>query len=532
MYTDKERAEIHQEVRAREHALFGHLLTPGLFLQAARQCGLRVVASPLNLINLVWLALSAARNPQESFASLLGLPFKALLDHQAFASKALARRIERANLSRQNNGSSKSKKPAHHPKADPVESVSPVAFSLARQAMPTEFWVALFCLLGQRFNELYADVIRWGRYRLLAVDGTRISLPDYPALREHFGTAKNSHGAHNAQARMVLAQFPLARVPYAYSLGPVKVGEPTMARQLLRGLSPLDLVLLDAAFLCYGLLCQVHQQRAFFCLRLRKGLNLRTIKELGGADDVLVEWQPKDSRGKWRREGLPKSMTLRLLTYRAEGFRPLRLLTNVLSEQEVAYEEFWGLSVSEQGEVLGKGLYNWRWEIEVTYAELKGKQGLDGGLRSRTAEGVEYEVAGQVLLYLLARWLMAEAAEQAGVSPLRLSFREALREVEAMTEPARLAGEGWLSGVLLPRLRGRLASHRVAERPGRQYPRQKAQRRAAKRASQARLARRRQAEPAAKNKPRAASKARPRPWFGEGWDLSGRLTPATPPPQA
>ena len=91
--------------------------------------------------------------------------------------------------------------------------------------MPTEFWVALFLLLIERFEAAHGDVLRWGRFRLLAVDGTRLDLPDYPALRQDFGTAKNAKGSHNAQARLVMVQFPLARLPYAYALQPVSVGE-------------------------------------------------------------------------------------------------------------------------------------------------------------------------------------------------------------------------------------------------------------------------------------------------------------------
>ncbi len=203
----------------------------------------------------------------------------------------------------------------------------------------------------------------------MALDGTEILLPDWPALRSHFGTPRNASGSHGPQARLVLLQYPLARQPRAYALEPRARGENTIARRLLQGLGGEDLVLLDAGFLCYGLLCQIDQQHAFFCLRLKKDLNTRRIKRLSeetGDRDMLVEWTPKDSRGKWRKEGLPKSMTLRLLTYRAKGFRPLRLLTNVLSEQEVPYEQFWGLSVSEEGEVLFKGAYNLRWEIETT----------------------------------------------------------------------------------------------------------------------------------------------------------------------
>jgi hypothetical protein len=400
--------------------------------------------------------------------------------------------------------------------------------------MPSAFWVALFLLLAEQFQQRYAAFIRWRHFRLLAVDGSDLRLPDWPALREHFGTAHNAGGSHGAQARLVLLQFPLARLPYAHLLAPIGHGEISMARQLLQGLSPDALVLLDAGFLCYGLFWQLQQQGACFCVRLRRHLNLRTIQELTtatAANDVLVEWTPKDSRGQWRKEGLPRSIRLRLLTYQAAGFRPLRLLTNVLEASAVPYEAWWGLSVSEAGEVLRKGVYNLRWEIEISYLELKVQQGMEGGLRSRTAEGIYYEVAGHLLYYLLVRWLMVEAAEAAGVSPLRLSFTEALREIEGQWSSAVVASVAWLEQTLRPRLRQRLASHRAEERAQRTAPRGEKARRAAKRAKDAaRAEAAKRVPPAEKAKRRSQKKDKPRPWFGQGWDLAGpKVGPAASP---
>ena len=62
----------------------------------------------------------------------------------------------------------------------------------------------------------------------------------------------------------MLLQFPQARLPYAYAVEPIRVGETSMARQSLQGLRRDDLVLLDAGFLCFGLLYQIHYQDASF----------------------------------------------------------------------------------------------------------------------------------------------------------------------------------------------------------------------------------------------------------------------------
>jgi hypothetical protein len=518
MFIDPERAEVQDELCRHEQATFAHILTPDLFVQAALQCGLALIRSPLNLINLVWLAISAARHPDRCFADLLGLSLKTLRDHESFPDSRLAQLL--GGTTTRPQGAS------HNPRSPVAQPVSEAAFAKARQRLPTEFWVALFLLLVAKFQQLYGDVIRWRRFRLLAVDGTDLLLPDWPALRQHFGTARNAAGSHGAQARLLLLQFPLARLPYAYVLAPLASGETNLARQLLQGLGHDDLVLLDAGFLCYGLFWQIHNQGASFCVRLRRNLNLRTLKELGldtGAHDVLVEWTPKDSRGQWRQEKLPKTLTLRLLTYHAQGFRPLRLLTNVLDAQDVPYEQFWGLSVSEQGEVLHKGVYNQRWEIEISYLELKVQQRLEGGLRSRTAEGIGYEVAGHLLHYLLVRWLLVEAATTAQVSPLRLSFTAALREIKERWSAAAVASVAWLTQTLRPRLLASLASHRSEERPGRTAPRGEKARRAAKRAKDATQAK--------KAKPDTKKKPKPRLGFGLGWNLAGPIVPKDLNPQ-
>jgi hypothetical protein len=339
---------------------------------------LPLVRSPLNLVNLVWLALSAARNPEQSFADLLGLPLQVLQDNENFPSsdrhqfigaarQPRRRKSKRQRKSRRRPTPRRPRQPSRHdPRGGAPERVSAQAFAKARQRMPSAFWLALFLLLGEQFEQRYGTVVRRQRSRLLAVDGTRLDLPDYPALRQHFGTARNSLGTHDAQAQLVLVQFPLARLPYAYALEPVQRGEVSLARRLLQGLRAEGLVLLDAGYLSYGLLLQIHHQPAHFVVRLHKRLDLRTSKRLASANDKLVRRQPKDSRGQWRQEELPRSLVLRLLTYKVRGFRPLRLLTNVLSAKDVSHEQFWGPSVSAEGEALTKGIYNWRWEIETS----------------------------------------------------------------------------------------------------------------------------------------------------------------------
>ena len=108
---------------------------------------------------------------------------------------------------------------------------------------------------------------------------------------------------------MVMLQFPFTRMPYRYDLAPVSCGENTLAVRLCAHLCPRDLVLLDAGFWSYGLLWTIQNQQAFFALRLKSDVKLVTLRRLGNSER-LVRWTPKDSRGNWRKAGLPKSIDL------------------------------------------------------------------------------------------------------------------------------------------------------------------------------------------------------------------------------
>src|SRR5262249_21627218 len=145
MFTDEKRGRVSDELRRLDHQLFAHILTPDLFWQPARRSGLRLARAPLTLVNLVWLAVSAARHPEESFASLLGLPLKALQDQEGFPASELHTFLDRAKRRRRPQA-------RHDPRGGAPEGVSAQAFSQARQRMPSAFWVALVILLGEQFD--------------------------------------------------------------------------------------------------------------------------------------------------------------------------------------------------------------------------------------------------------------------------------------------------------------------------------------------------------------------------------------------
>jgi hypothetical protein len=341
--------------------------------------------------------------------------------------------------------------------------------------MSMDFWLCLLLLLAKQFQARHPDAVLWNGFRLLAIDGTEIALPYWETLADAFGTSHNGRRRKRPQARMVMLAFPQCRLPWRYELTPRTCHEQTSAAKLVEYLEPHDLLLMDRGFWSYGLFWQIQRRQAFFGIRQRAGVLLKTLKKLG-PDDRLVEWKmPKTSRKKcaWKSlPGLPKSQTLRVVRYHMPGFRPSAVVSNILDPKIVSREDWVRMATADEaGHVLEPGLYHRRWEIETMFCELKVRQGMQRSLRSRTAEGVAFEVAGHVILYFLTRWLIFEAAKSHGVPPLRISFTEALREINDIRHALLLADPQRVRRVLLPRLLLRIAQHLVPLRPGRHYPR-------------------------------------------------------------
>ena len=464
MFTDEHRRIVWDQIRQHDLRVFAQWLSPELLTTAAAEAGVRVGKGPLCVVNLAWLAVAAALHSSRRFADVLTLTLKLLADTEGFASTPLGKARHNAGRRKRTAGRSK-----HDPRRrDPTE-VSEEAFTKARRLLPVDFWRALLALLSERFEAAHGRQIRWKGFRLLALDGTTITLPGWKRLAAHFGTARNGKANRTPQARQVMLQFPLARISYRYELGPTKVAEKTLASRLLRHLSPKDLVLLDRGFWSYGLFWQIQKQKAFFGVRMFATAKLKPLRRLGWKDR-LVRYAPSDQR--WRRKGLPESIDLRVIDYQIKGFRPSAVVTSMLDPQVSSREDWVRLAAkSEPGRLLEPGLYHRRWEIETTFFELKVSQGLKTSLRSRTPEGIAYEIAGHVLFYFLIRWMMVQAAETHGQAPLRLSFTQALRELQDMSQILITSSPQRVSQVLLPRLLARIAKHVVRERPGRHYSR-------------------------------------------------------------
>jgi len=455
MFTDEQRRSVWEEIRQQDLRAFARLFTPAVLSQAAARAGLAMGRGPLGLATLAWLAISSALHAGRNFADVLVMTLKLLRDADASGRTG-------PMLSNPKVG----KRKKHDPRPADPQALSEEAFVQARGKAPVGYWMTLILVLGEKFRSGHAALLNWGGHRLLALDGTTLRLNNWKALKEHFGTACNGKQGRTCQARMVMLAFPLVRMPWKYRLCPLSCSEKTCAAGLLEGLAARDLVLMDRGFWSYGLFWQIASQQAFFAIRHFANAKLKTVRKLGPGDR-LVRYCPSDR--KWKH--LPRSMRLRVIRHRIPGFRASALVTNQIAGR-ITVRQWVGLATRHPaGITLEGGIYHRRWEIETSFREMKVSQKMEGSLRGRTVAAIEYEVAGHVLLYLLVRWLIVEAAVKKGLDPLRLSYLGALNELLDIAPALLLADSPHAAQVLVSRLLTRVAGHVVPLRPGRYYPR-------------------------------------------------------------
>jgi hypothetical protein len=477
MFTDDSRWKAQEEIQRHDNRAFSQFLTPDLFKKVAEQTGVPIGKSPLNWKVLVLLGIACAIHRQKAFATVLDLTLRLLIDAEGYSETCLGQ-MEKETKKRVSKNKNRVSK--HNPHGTKLN-VSEEAFVQARMRMPLEIWVALLNILADRCAERHAEKMRFKKFRLLALDGTTINLPRYKSNLEYFGAPSNKAlkkwkkggPKPTPQARLVMLQCPLTRTPVRCVLNPLKPAEITSAIPLCESLRNDDLVLMDRGFWSFGMFWDIQNQGAYFGIRLKSKIKFRTVRRLGPKDRI-VKYAPVDKNRKWKKQGYVEPIQLRIIDYQIPGFRKSSIVTNVLDPEELSRDDWVRfITENEAGRNLTPGLYHRRWEIETTFKELKVQQGLEGNLRGRTPESVQYEIYSHLVLYLLTRWLILEAASQTGQDPLRLSFKGTLDGLEEKRVLLIISSAKHVSKHLLPKLIKDITTHVVPLRPGRHFPRPK-----------------------------------------------------------
>jgi hypothetical protein len=332
------------------------------------------------------------------------------------------------------------------------EAVLAPAYCKARMRLP----LAVLQRLLRQSSCAMRDATRgqglWCGLRAYLVDGSSTIAPDTPSSQKAFGQPKGCKKGCGFPVPKVLGLFDAytGMVVEAQSF-PLYTHEQSQVWRLHPLLGRGDLVVGDRGFCSFVHLAmlnlrgvmglfRMHQKqivnfrphrrhlrktqrygrRSGISRRQRQGIpTSRFIRRLGKHDQI-VAWQPSH-RPTWMKNKqwkmLPRELPVRELRYQIprNGQRTfcVTIATTLLDPQRYPKEK-----IAE--------LYGLRWTVETHFAELKTTLRMRK-VKSKTAIGVQKELAVYCLVYNLVHLVMLEAAQRKKVTPDRISFIDTVR---------------------------------------------------------------------------------------------------------
>lgn len=245
-------------------------------------------------------------------------------------------------------------------------------------------------------------------------------MPDTKSNQAEFGKPSSRRGeAAFPQLRMVAlvvgATHMVLDLAFAACRGK-GTGERSLMKQILERTARIGLLMLfDAGFYSFLLAWTIENRSQRFIMKVNKRVKLRPVKgsQYGDGSYLAI------IRGKL--DGRMREMRVRVIECQLRGFRPFRLITNLLDEKIEARE-----MVKH---------YHKRWEVEIAFDEIKTHQcaTLRGQaptvLRSKRSELVKQELYALVISYNAVRCLIEQGAESQQRKAVEISFLDSLQAI-------------------------------------------------------------------------------------------------------
>jgi hypothetical protein len=270
--------------------------------------------------------------------------------------------------------------------------------------------------------------------RLMAIDGTVEDVADTPANVTAFGRHTGGRGD---------SAFPQIQGVYLAECGthaivdagfwPCHTSERVGGFRVLRSLEEGMLIMWDRGFHDFDMLVQAQKRGAQVLARLPSNVKPKRVRALPDGSYLAYLYPSAYPRRKGGERLLVRIVEYTIVDPALPGYGECHRLVTTLLEPE-AYPAL-DLACA----------YHERWEIEVIIDEVDTHQRLAGRtLRSLKPVGVIQELYGLLVAHYAIRFLMHEAALQAGIDPDRISFVHALNVIHdaipefQMTTPEQL----------------------------------------------------------------------------------------------
>jgi hypothetical protein len=284
------------------------------------------------------------------------------------------------------------------------------SISEARQQVGPQVMSQLFHLVARPLGTEQTPGAFLNGLRLMAVDGTAFDLPDTDANARGFGYPGTTAGTEPSfpKARLVLLVEAGTHLITDALFSPYRMGERRKALKLLRSVEPDMLLMWDRGLHSFKMVKATQERGSHFLGRVPKNVKFEVVQTF--EDGSFLSWIAPDRKSKNKgAERIP----IRVIEYTIEEKgveQTYRLITDLMD-----ITAFAALLLAQE--------YHQRWEVENTLDEFKTHlNGRKTPIRSKYPRGVVQEIYGWLLGHWAVRSLMFQAAQQQGLSPLRLGF--------------------------------------------------------------------------------------------------------------
>ena len=252
----------------------------------------------------------------------------------------------------------------------------------------------------QRLNEVASDTFYdeashnvWYGMRTLAVDGTRLVLPNHPSIIKEFGQQQFGPKADSPRSLAMGSMLydVLNQITLDAQLAPYVSSERDLLIQHLDKVNPGDLLLLDRGYPCFWLLFLLTAKKIEFCVRLKDDwwLSVKDFTESDEKERIVTFSLPKKDNKKLADYPHMQNTTIKCRLIKIDlptGEKEI-LCTSLVDTEKYTYEQF-------------DKLYHYRWNEEEAYKLLKSRIELEN-FSGKTAKAIRQDFHAKVFLMTL-----------------------------------------------------------------------------------------------------------------------------------
>lgn len=306
---------------------------------------------------------------------------------------------------------------------EPSQMITKQAFFLARKHLS---YTAFIALNRQIIASAYKSVPRlktWRGFRLCAVDGTSIRLPNTPDITAHFGVHKGKKGQADCTMAMASVFYDvLNHLAIDSVLHPTGHSERACVPEHMQYATQNDLVLYDRGFPAFWLYALHIQHKNFFCMRVKTKQFLAAKAFIkSNKREEIIEMRPNKTSIKTCLErGLPTEV-IKLRLVRVDLPNGVEvLITNLIDTTIYEADSF-------------KELYHLRWGIEENYKRLKQWVEIEN-FSGKSALSVQQDFYAKIVASNLTALMIIAAQEKVDKRTKKLELNYQVNSAQALSK--------------------------------------------------------------------------------------------------